>query len=80
MNVRKLLLRLLQGEFANVAFGDIARLVEAFGFRHVRVRGSHHLFARPGIPELINLQEVRGQAKRYRVRQSPQLVQRCSLQ
>jgi len=79
MNPRKLLLRLLQGQLANVSFADLRRLVEAFGFRLTRVRGSHHLFARPGIPELINLQQAGREAKPYQVRQLLQLVERYNL-
>jgi len=34
-----------------------------------RQRGSHHIFRRPGSPRLLNLQDVRGMAKPYQVRQ-----------
>jgi predicted RNA binding protein YcfA (HicA-like mRNA interferase family) len=44
-------------------------LAEAFGFRLARIRGSHHIFEHPTIPELLNLQESKGQAKPYQVRQ-----------
>jgi hypothetical protein len=43
------------------------------------VSGSHHIFARPDVPELINLQAVRGQAKPYQVRQFLKLVERYGL-
>jgi hypothetical protein len=33
-----------------------------------RVSGSHHIFAHPDIPQLINLQSVRNQAKPYQIR------------
>jgi len=38
-------------------------LVEGFGFRLDRVTGSHYIFVHPDIPELVNLQEVKGEAK-----------------
>ena len=60
-------------------FGDRRALVEAFGFRSVRVSGSHHIFARLDVPELINVQAVRGQAKPYQVRQFLKLVERYGL-
>jgi predicted RNA binding protein YcfA (HicA-like mRNA interferase family) len=44
------------------------------------VRGSHHVFSHPDIPELINIQEVDGQAKPYQVRQFLKLVERHDLQ
>lgn len=37
------------------------------------------MFACPGIPELVNLQDEKGQAKRYQVRQVATLVRRYDL-
>ena len=54
-------------------------MVEGFGFRSDRVSGSHHIFIRPDIPELVNLQEVRGEAKPYQIRQFLRLVERYNL-
>jgi len=76
---RKLLVRLLQGNLRNVAFGGLVRLLEAFGFREVRVSGSHHIFAHPSIQELANIQDVRGEAKPYQIRQVLRLVERHCL-
>ncbi|MBA3375791.1 MAG: type II toxin-antitoxin system HicA family toxin [Actinobacteria bacterium] len=55
------------------------RLVEAFGFELRRTTGSHHVFVHPDVRELLNLQEVRGQAKPYQVRQFLRLVERYAL-
>jgi predicted RNA binding protein YcfA (HicA-like mRNA interferase family) len=79
MDERKLLLRLARGEVTNVAFGDLCSLAEGLGFELSRVRGSHHVFTHPGIPQLINLQSVQGQAKPYQVRQLMRLVERYDL-
>jgi predicted RNA binding protein YcfA (HicA-like mRNA interferase family) len=78
VNRRRLLRRLLSGSF-NVSFGDMINLVEGFGFRPSRTRGSHHIYTHPEIPELVNLQEVGGQAKPYQVRQFLRLVERYNL-
>jgi predicted RNA binding protein YcfA (HicA-like mRNA interferase family) len=78
MNRRRLLRRLLSGSF-NVSFGDMINLVEGFGFRLSRTPGSHHIYTHPEIPELVNLQEVGGQAKPYQVRQFLRLVERYNL-
>jgi hypothetical protein len=43
------------------------------------IRSSHHILARPGIPELLNLQEVGGMAKPYQLRQLLRLVERYNL-
>jgi predicted RNA binding protein YcfA (HicA-like mRNA interferase family) len=79
MNERKLLKRLARGDVSNVAFGDLCTLAEAMGFELRRVSGSHHVFAHPDIPQLINLQSVRGQAKPYQIRQLVRLVERYDL-
>ena len=54
-------------------------LVKAFGFDLARVQGSHHIFSRPDIPELVNIQNVNGQAKPYQIRQFLKLVERHDL-
>ncbi len=63
----------------NVAFGDIINMVEGFGFRLVRTGGSHHIFAHPAIPELVNLQEVKGEAKPYQIRQFLRIIEKYNL-
>ena len=63
----------------NLRFRDITRLVESLGFRLVRVNGSHHIFTHPGMPELVNLQDVDGKAKPYQARQVLKLVDRYNL-
>ena len=62
-----------------MSFDDLVRLVLALGFREVGDRGSHRVFAHPGVAELVNLQIERGQAKRYQVRQVAGLVRRYDL-
>jgi len=69
----------LAGSLANVSFSDMRRLVEAFGFELRRTSGSHHVYVHPDVPELLSLQEVRGQAKPYQIRQFLRLVERYAL-
>jgi predicted RNA binding protein YcfA (HicA-like mRNA interferase family) len=78
MNKRKLLQKVLEGS-RNVRFADMVSLVEAFGFHLARTDGSHHIFTHPGVAELVNLQNVNGQAKPYQVRQFLRLVERYNL-
>ena len=78
MNKRKLLQKILDGS-KNVRFQDMVALAQAFGFRLARVQGSHHIFTHPGIPELVNLQNVHGQAKPYQIKQFLKLVERHNL-
>ncbi len=79
MNPRKLLARVSRGDVANVDFAEFCRLVEHPGIRRLRTGGSHQIFSHPSIPELVNLQDVRGQAKPYQVRQVIRLVERYNL-
>lgn len=80
MNPRQLLRRLVQGTLSNVAFNDLANLAEGFGFRLVRVSGSHHIFAHPGIPQILNLQSVQGEAMPYQIRQLLRLIEQYNLE
>lgn len=79
MNRRKLLARLVSGAVQNVAFGDLTDLAEGFGFRLVRQSGSHRIYAHPALSELVNIQDVAGQAKPYQIRQLLRLVERYNL-
>ncbi len=79
VNRRRLLLRLTQGSVQNVAFGDMVNMVQGFGFTLARTSGSHHIFTRDGLPELVNIQNVDGQAKPYQIRQFLRLVEKYDL-
>ena len=78
MNLRKRIARIIASP-ANVRFGEMVGIVEAFGFRLLRVSGGHHIFGRTGIPDQINLQNVNGKAKPYQVRQFLKLIERYNL-
>ena len=77
---QRLLQRLSEGDLTNVRYRDFVRLVEAFGFALARVSGSHQIFKHPDVAELINLQNVGGQAKPYQIRQFLRLAERYNLQ
>jgi predicted RNA binding protein YcfA (HicA-like mRNA interferase family) len=78
MKKRKLFQKLMSGS-KNISFSDVVLCIEAFGFVLTRVNGSHHIFVHPGVPQLINLQNVDGKAKPYQVRQFLQIVERYDL-
>lgn len=78
MNSRKLLQKALSSP-ANLRFDEACALARAFGFHLSRVSGSHHIFVRQGVRELLNLQEVGGKAKPYQVKQLLDLVERYNL-
>ncbi len=78
MNKRKLLKKAISGS-RNIRFTEAKLLAEAFGFRHVRTSGSHHIFSHPAVDKLLNLQDVGGQAKPYQIRQMLRMVERYNL-
>ena len=54
-------------------------MLRALGFDETGGRGSHRVFTRPGVAELINLQDSDGQAKPYQVRQVAAVVRQYNL-
>ena len=80
MNRRRLLRRVQQGHVQNVDFADFINLIEGFGFRLRRVRGSHYIFSHPTIPERLNVQEEGGQAKGYQIRELLRYVEQYELE
>ncbi|MGH9724783.1 MAG: type II toxin-antitoxin system HicA family toxin [Candidatus Acidiferrales bacterium] len=46
----------------------MCRVLEQLGFEK-RIRGSHHIFSKPGITEILNLQTKNGKCKPYQVKQ-----------
>ncbi len=79
MKKRKLLQKLLSGS-KNIRFSEAVACAEMFGFRLDRVKSSHHIFVHSEVPELVNLQSVKGKAKPYQVKQLLELVERYNLQ
>jgi predicted RNA binding protein YcfA (HicA-like mRNA interferase family) len=72
----KLLLQIVQGTSdKNIRFEDLRKLLLHLGFEE-RVRGSHHLFRKRGVEEMINLQKDGSNAKPYQVRQVRAVVLR----
>jgi len=75
----RLLQRVLSGRSdANVRFSDLRALMAHLGFDE-RMKGSHHIFNKEGIMELVNLQDCRGQAKPEQVRQIRRLIRQYGL-
>jgi predicted RNA binding protein YcfA (HicA-like mRNA interferase family) len=68
MRARKIYERLLASPH-NVRFADLCKVVEAFGYRLDRTRGSHHIYEHPRTARPLNLQNWRGEAKPYQIRQ-----------
>ena len=70
----KVLERVLRGTSdRNIPFGALCNLLDSLGFQ-VRVRGSHHIFTREGIEEILNLQPKGSLAKAYQVKQVRSII------
>lgn len=46
----------------NVRFERLCKIAEAFGFRFRGGKGSHRIYVRKGVEELLNFQNVGGKA------------------
>ena len=71
--------RVLQGAAdANIRFGDLRSLLPSLGFTE-RIKGSHHIFTRPDVAEILNIQSRGSLAKPYQVKQVRSVVLRYKL-
>jgi len=57
----------------------VCKAAEIFGFKFKEEKGSHRIFARAGVKELLNFQNVRGMAKPYQVREFIRIIEKYNL-
>ena len=75
----KLLAKILVGTAdAGVRFDEMRALLARLGFRE-RIRASHHIFTRPGIEALIDLQPRQAKCKPYQVRQVREILTKFNI-
>jgi predicted RNA binding protein YcfA (HicA-like mRNA interferase family) len=76
---KKTLLQVLRGASdSNVSFDELCSLLSHLGFDE-RVRGSHHIFTKADIEEILNLQPIGAKAKAYQVKQVRSVILRYKL-
>jgi predicted RNA binding protein YcfA (HicA-like mRNA interferase family) len=63
----------------SLTFKELQQLAHLAGFQLKRVRGSHHVYTRKGIAEIINIQPKGKMAKPYQVRQVVNLIDQYDL-
>lgn len=63
----------------NVRFEELCRAAELFGFEFRGGKGSHRIFVKDGVREMLNFQEVKGKAKPYQVRQFIKIIESYKL-
>lgn len=73
--IQKALARLLEGRSdASFDFDDLCRILERGGFTARPGKGSHHIYFKEGVDEILNLQPRGSQAKPYQVKQVRDLI------
>ena len=75
----KLLSRILRGAFdANISFTEMCQLLAKLGFDKW-IKGSHHIFTKDGVEEILNLQPKGSKAKPYQVKQVRNVILKYKL-
>ena len=73
--IKKAVSKILEGRSdANFNFEDLCFVLERAGFQRRSGKGSHKIFVRDGVAEIVNLQPKCGQAKPYQVKQVRDLL------
>jgi len=76
----KLFTNILSGKSdQSIRFTELTHLLSAIGFNE-RIKGSHHIFYRNDIEEILNLQPKGSEAKAYQVRQVRNLILKYQLE
>ena len=63
----------------NVRFDKICNIATAFGFKYRGGKGSHRIYVRGGVEEMLNFQDVSGKAKPYKVKQFIKIIEKYNL-
>ncbi|MEK6577011.1 MAG: type II toxin-antitoxin system HicA family toxin [Nitrospirota bacterium] len=75
----KQLIQILSGTSdANIPFDGMCNLLKYLGFEE-RIHGSHHIFTKDGIEEILNLQLKGGKSKPYQVKQVRNVILKYKL-
>ena len=70
----KLLDKILRGTSdANIRFAELCQLLRNLGFKE-RIRGSHHIYTKEKVEEILNLQPKGGMSKPYQVKQVRNII------
>ena len=71
----KLTTKILSGKSDNnFAFNDLCHILERAGFQSRSGKGSHRIYYKEGVVEIVNVQPRNGKAKPYQVKQVRELV------
>jgi len=74
VKIEKLLGKILLGvSDKNFRFNDLCWLLKKLGFEE-RIKGSHHIFTKDDVEEIINIQPKGKMAKPYQVKQVRNII------
>ncbi|TYQ12631.1 UNVERIFIED_CONTAM: hypothetical protein Cloal_3656 [Acetivibrio alkalicellulosi] len=77
--LEKLLIKILSGtNDKNIEFNDLCKILKTLGFNE-RIKGSHHIFSKAGLEEILNIQQVGSKSKPYQVKQVRQVILKYKL-
>ena len=62
----------------NILFSELCKALEILGFQG-RVKGSHHIYYKDGVTEIINIQPNGNKAKDYQVKQVRNIILKYKL-
>jgi predicted RNA binding protein YcfA (HicA-like mRNA interferase family) len=75
----KILNQILRGTSdANISFAGLCQLLRELGFEE-RIRGSHHIFTKNDVEEILNVQAKQAKAKSYQVKQVRSVILKYKL-
>ena len=64
---------------SNISFEALRYLLNHLGFKE-RIRGSHHIFTKEGLEEILNLQPKGNKSKPYQVKQVRNIMLKYKLE
>jgi predicted RNA binding protein YcfA (HicA-like mRNA interferase family) len=78
---RKIIDKLLEGRSdQNISFDDLCYVLDRAGFSFRQGGGSHRIYSKQDIPEIINVQPKGNLAKAYQVKQVRELLVRYKIE
>ena len=75
---KQLLAVLLGTSDNNLRFKELCNILDSLGFQ-CRIKGSHYIYYKDGIEEIINIQPLGNKAKSYQVKQVRNLILKYKL-
>ncbi|HYV92409.1 MAG TPA: type II toxin-antitoxin system HicA family toxin [Chitinophagales bacterium] len=78
-STKKVFGKIMQGNAdRNIDFDDLCKLLDELSFEF-RIKGSHHIYYKNGVDEIINIQPDGSKAKAYQVKQVRNLILKYKL-